>query len=89
MRQERAQRQRHLVLDLPETATPRRRLALASPRVAAEYASKGEKTLTRDVNALLAMELLIRSEGGFKPNRDLILAFLPPRIEKPGTGSKS
>ncbi len=79
-------RQRHLILDLPEGVTHRGRLALVSTRVAAEYAGKGDRTLTRDVNALIAMELLVRTEGGFKPNRELILAFLPPRIGEPAPG---
>jgi Fic family protein len=81
-------RRKHLVLDLPEGITPRKRLAQISPRVAGEYASKGEKTLTRDVNELVKSNLLLRLEGGFKPNRDLILAFLPPRCEDTSRGAK-
>ena len=81
-------RRKHLVLDLPEGVTPRKRLARVSPRVAAEYASKGDKTLTRDINALVKANLLARVDGGFKPNRDLILAFLPPRCEETSLGAK-
>jgi Fic family protein len=82
-------RRKHLVLDLPAEVTPRKRLARISPRVAAEYARKGEKTLTRDINELVSANLLARAEGGFKPNRDLILAFLPPRCEDISQGAKS
>ena len=72
-------RQKHLILDLPGTPTPRKQLTRVSPRVAEDYAGKGDKTLSRDIKALLDRGLLIRKEKGYVPNRDLILAFLPPR----------
>jgi Fic family protein len=76
-------RQKHLVLDMPITPTPRKNLTEVSPRVARDYATKGEKTLTRDLNTLIKMKLVIKAfgiTGGYKPNRDLIRAFLPPRV---------
>lgn len=76
-------RQKHLVLAMPPEVTPRKDLRDVSPRIAREYASKGEKTLTRDLNALIGMGLVRRSGGGYAPNRDIILAFLPPRCEDP------
>ena len=74
-------RQKHLVLDLPEGVTARRALTEVSTRVAVEYASKGEKTLTRDLNALVNMGLIVKKGGGYSPNREIILAFLPPGCE--------
>jgi hypothetical protein len=74
-------RRKHLLLDLPGGSAPVSRggLARVSSRVAAAYARKGERTLTRDINALVAAKLLVRKAGGFHANRDLILAFLPIR----------
>lgn len=71
-------RQRHLVLDMPpETLVPRQRLAEVSIRVATEYAQTGSKTLTRDVNELIARGLLIRQGAGFQANRRIVDAFVP------------
>jgi Fic family protein len=75
-------RQKYLVLDLPDTGTLRKELTRVSARVAAEYAGKGEKTLSRDLNALLTMKLIKKSGRGYLPNRDRILAFLPALVEE-------
>jgi hypothetical protein len=63
-------RQKQLVLDMPENTVPRKDLTIVSPRVAANYARKSEKTITRDINALLDMKLIIRRGKGYTPNRD-------------------
>ncbi|MBX6316412.1 MAG: Fic family protein, partial [Isosphaeraceae bacterium] len=76
-------RQKHLVLALPDGETPRRALTRLTPQIAAEYASKGHKTLTRDLNILIKMGLVLKTPGGYAPNKDIILAFLPPRCEEP------
>ncbi len=72
-------RRKHLILDMPEGVVAKSGIPLVSPRVAAEYAGKGDKTLARDVNALETMGLLRRVAGGYVANRDRILAFLPPK----------
>lgn len=75
-------RKRHLVLDLSRQLEPVEieRLTEVSPRVAAAYAQKTRKTLSRDINALMQMELVVRDEDGrVRANKGLILAFLPPR----------
>jgi Fic family protein len=74
-------RQKHLILDLSKDAhvVSRAGLRNVSARVAASYATKGDRTLTRDINSLLRMKLLVRRGPGFVANRDLILAFLPIR----------
>ena len=46
------------------------------------YLDSGKKknTFTRDLNALLKMELIIENEGLFGPNINLILERLPFRM---------
>ena len=73
------QRQLRLVLDLStsESPVPRSRLTTVSPEVAALYAGKTRKTLTRDINALTEMGLIELIPSGYQPARSQILAFLP------------
>ena len=72
-------RRRHLVLDLSEANGPKRRVSLPrlTPRLAEAYAGKTGKTLTRDINALVRMNLLSRTPEGYIANRKQLLAFLP------------
>jgi Fic family protein len=75
-------RRRHLILDLSVQPNPVAfaKLLEISPRVASEYASKTNKTLSRDVNALQKMELLQKNkEGTYQAKKEAILAFLPAR----------
>lgn len=74
-----ALRRRHLVLDMPETEVPRSALTGVSARVMREYAGKTDKTLSRDLNALRDMGLILKEGKGFRTNRDRILAWVPPR----------
>lgn len=78
-------RRRHLVLDLSQSARPLpfSELSGVSPRIAAAYARKTAKTLSRDVKALIQMGLLAQEPGGFRACKDLIVAFLPPKAENP------
>ena len=62
-----AKRQRDLVLELGRRwpdAVPRQQLATLTPALAQQYAGKQSKTLTRDINALLELDLLERSQDG-------------------------
>jgi Fic family protein len=72
-------RQRQLVLDLSKQQEPVPRAAIRelSPRVAVAYAERGEKTLTRDLNALLERGLIKQEEGGYRPAREKILTMMP------------
>lgn len=72
-------RRQHLVLDMPEAPVSRRDLRGVSARVMGKYAGKGDKTLTRDLNALQEMGLIVRRGRTFVVNRNSILAWLPPR----------
>ncbi len=72
-------RQRQLVLDLSKHRQPVRRGELRdlSPKVAVAYADRGEKTLTRDLNALIERNLIVLEDEGYRPRREKILALLP------------
>jgi Fic family protein len=72
-------RQRQLVLDLSKQKSPvsRSEIKDLSPRVAVAYAERGEKTLTRDLNALLKRGLVKHEDGGYQPAREKILTLMP------------
>jgi Fic family protein len=74
-------RRRHLVLDLSRQAEPVSwsRLASVSPRVAEDYANRTRKTLTRDINELVNLELVRRTTKGYEANIEVVFAFLPAR----------
>lgn len=74
-------RQRHLILDFPAGETvSRAKIPDISARMARHYAPAGDKTLSRDINALLDRGLLIRAKGGFRANRAVVRAFLPATL---------
>ncbi|MBI1870380.1 MAG: Fic family protein [Chlamydiae bacterium] len=77
-------RRRHLILDLSltEGPIPFDRLTEVSPRVAASYARKTTKTLSRDINELRLMGLLAKGKEGYRTRKEMILAFLPPKAER-------
>ncbi len=77
-------RQRQLVLDLSKSQTPVRFSGLKSLSPATALAYDGAKLkLTRDLNALRQMRLIVRSRHGTMANRDLVKAFLPKRVIGP------
>lgn len=76
-------RRRHLALDLskqPEPV-PMDKLPEISPRLTTAYARKTRKTLSRDLSELLKMELVVKEAAGFRARKELILAFLPVKVE--------
>jgi len=78
-------RQRQLVLDLSKQSDPVPRAALRdlSPKVAAAYANRGDKTLTRDLNALIKRDLVVSERGRYRPKSEKILALLPDTAPSP------
>ena len=72
--------------DVPKKPIARKLLKEVSPHVAAAYAGTGDKTLSRDVNALREMGLMTRLPDGYMAARHNILAFLPPMGSAPITG---
>lgn len=75
------ERRRELALALSSTPTPLSSIWKLSPRLAQLYAAKSEKTIQRDLESLMGLELAIRRQGGYVANRDKILQFLPSRRE--------
>lgn len=47
--------------------------------MAAAYATKTRKTMARDINKLIEMDLVERTKNGIRSKREVILAFLPAR----------
>ncbi len=75
-------RRRQLLLDLSAKHEGVRRADLPriSAEVAALYARKTGKTLSRDINALVGMDLMEQREDGIcRARKEKILAFLPLR----------
>lgn len=76
-----AKRQRDLVLELGRRwpdAVPRSQLTTLTPALASQYAGKQSKTLTRDLNALLATDLLTRLPSGlYRARHELMFTFMP------------
>ena len=75
------ERRRELALALGSEPTPLSRVAVLSPNLARLYASKSEKTIQRDLESLMKLELVARTQQGYVANRDKILQFLPLRRE--------
>jgi Fic family protein len=72
-------RRRQLVLDLPvDKPTPKKDLSVISERVRNEYRDAGERTIPRDLNALVSEKLLLKTSAGYLPNLNLIRAFIVP-----------
>lgn len=75
-------RQRELVLAMPpDTHVPKNELKSLTPELAALYATKGPRTLSRDLNRLSDAGLVHRCRLGWRANQFLIRAFLPPLAE--------
>ncbi|WP_371781692.1 Fic family protein [Streptosporangium subroseum] len=75
-------RQRHLVLDLPSDRwTSISKIPELTPRLAAGYAGKTRRTVSRDVNTLEELGLILKSRGAVKPYIEQMRAFLPLRVE--------
>lgn len=75
-----ARRQRDLVLALSTEEQPvhRSRLRRLTPTLAEAYAGKQDKTVTRDLNVLLELDLVQRSSSGhYRAKRELMLSFMP------------
>lgn len=55
---------------------PRRSIRTLTGELAVAYNNLTEKAVTRDLNALLTLRLVVRSREGFRANTDLIKAFV-------------
>lgn len=72
-------RRRSLVLDLSAhyKPVPKNLIRHVSPRIAESYAGKTEKTISRDLNELIGLNLIKETPLGYLANQEIILAFLP------------
>ena len=80
-----AVRVRELVLALSEP-TARSRMTQLSPGVAKLYATASQKTLTRDLQAMEALGLVVRDGELFRPKRESLLSFLPLQAPRDASG---
>lgn len=72
-------RRQALVLGMaPGVIHSRTELATLNTPVTALYARVGPKTLSRDLNQLVDMGLVVKEESGWRANVDVLAAFLPP-----------
>ncbi len=78
-----ARRRRQLVFALPTSGdwTPISEIPRLTPDLAAKYAAKTSKTLTRDVNKLRDAGLIERHGSSVRPNLGQLYQFLPLRRE--------
>ncbi len=75
-------RQRSLVLAMPSGAViPKNDLPGLTPKLAALYAKAGPRTLSRDLNRLRDVGLVVKRPRGWRSNDIIIAAFLPPMAE--------
>ena len=75
-------RQRALVLAMPADAEiPKNELPRLTTELAAMYATKGPRTLSRDLNRLQRSGLVHRHYKGWMANHFIMKAFLPPVAE--------
>jgi hypothetical protein len=52
-----------------------------TPKLAMAYNNKTDKTLTRDLNEIKKLELLIRERRGYRPNESVLLGLLPRSVD--------
>jgi len=80
-------RRLHLVLDVSRSfhssgePVAKRAIPELTPRLAAAYATKTEKTLTRDLNAIKKLVLLRQESGGWVPADEQIRGLQPPAVD--------
>lgn len=72
-------RQRSLVLAMPmDTAVRREDLEGLTPKIARLYAGTGPRTLSRDLNRLFWLGLILKVRLGYRARAEVVRAFLPP-----------
>lgn len=75
-------RRREVVLAMKTgQPVPKSEIPNLNTDIARLYATKGDKTISRDVNALEKEGLLHKTRGGYLPATDIVEAFLPIRAE--------
>lgn len=67
----------------------KRALPLLSPELARAYSVCGPKTLTRDLNELVTLDLLIEREGSYEARDEVLLNLLPLVVLEPAAGHQT
>jgi len=75
-------RRRELVLAFKLKPVPINEIRSLSTELAESYAQKTTKTIVRDLNALVDMGLVEHSTEGVRAKKEIILAFLPTRLDR-------
>lgn len=72
-------RRRRLVIDLSRCGgpVPKSGIRTISPRIAAAYSGKTDKTIKRDLNFLEEMGMIVKEPNGYRARAELMAAFLP------------
>ncbi len=80
------ERQRLLVMALPATrAVPSSKIPNLSPELATMYATKGARTLSRDLNRLQGAGLIVYERNGWRARGELMQRFLPQSARSDGS----
>lgn len=80
-------RQRSLVLAMESgKVISRSELEGLTPKLAALYAKAGPRTLSRDLNRLAKVGLIVKRRKGWKSNDTIIKAFMPPMADIDSNG---
>ena len=66
-----------LALGADELPVPKSRISELTPALACSYATRTEKTLTRDLNWLRDRELVLRTAQGYRARVERMQAFQP------------
>lgn len=72
-----AKRQRDLVFALHNDTVLRTKIRHLSPAIAEAYAGKGSKTISRDINNLERLGLIVREPAGIRARHEVMMGFLP------------
>lgn len=86
-------RRRTLVLELSKSTTENgwviiSDIPMLSASLAIAYKDKTRKTLTRDLSTIARLGLIEHTRGKVRAKREIILAFLPPRITQPNRSNR-
>ena len=86
-------RRRMLVLELSKLTTENGWVTISdipmiSAALAIAYKDKTRKTLTRDISTIAKLGLVEHTRGKVRAKREIILAFLPPRIMQASTSDR-
>lgn len=74
-------RRRHLALDVSRVgrSVSKRDIRSLTPRLAEAYVGKDDKTISRDLNVLVEMGLVVPAGGEFRAKTEVMSAFIPVR----------